>query len=79
MIAPNDINEFLNWVEEDAIRFTGLDEAVVGYDHRGLLVYDYHKMLSVFKRDMTEDEAIEWIDYNVLGTNAGMGFTVIYQ
>jgi hypothetical protein len=36
-------------------------------------------MLSIFKQDMTEDEAIEWIDYNVLGTNAGMGFTVIYQ
>jgi hypothetical protein len=75
----NDIHEYLNWVEDDAIRFTGLDEAVVGHDHRGLLVYDYHKMLSIFKQDMTEDEAIEWIDYNVLGTNAGMGFTVIYQ
>ena len=79
MIASNDINEFLNWVEDDAIRFHGLDDAVVGYDHRGLLVYDYNKMLSIFKQDMTEEEAIEWIDYNVLGTNAGMGFTVIYQ
>lgn len=75
----NDIHEYLNCVDEGAIRFTGLDEAVVGYDHRGLLVYDYYKMLSIFKRDMTEEEAIEWIDYNVLGTNAGMGFTVIYQ
>ena len=75
----SDIHEFLNWVNEDAIRFTGLDEAVVGYDHRGLLVYSYEKMLDIFMRDMTEEEAVEWIDYNVLGTNAGMGFTVIYQ
>ena len=26
---------------------------------------------------MTTSEAIEWIDYNVLGTNAGNGFTVL--
>ena len=71
--------EYLQWVADDAIRFTGLDEAIIGYDHRGLLVYSYEKMLDVFMRDMTEEEAVEWIDYNVLGTNAGMGFTVIYQ
>ena len=71
--------EYLQWVEDDAIRFTGLDEAIIGYDHRGLLVYSYEKMLDIFMRDMTEEEAVEWIDYNVLGTNAGMGFTVIYQ
>ena len=71
--------DYLQWVADDAIRFTGLDEAIIGYDHRGLLVYGYEKMLDVFMRDMTEEEAVEWIDYNVLGTNAGMGFTVIYQ
>jgi hypothetical protein len=71
--------DYLQWVEDDAIRFTGLDEAIIGYDHRGLLVYSYEKMLDVFMQDMTEEEAVEWIDYNVLGTNAGMGFTVIYQ
>jgi hypothetical protein len=71
--------DYLQWVEDDAIRFTGLDEAIIGYDHRGLLVYSYDKMLDIFMQDMTEEEAVEWIDYNVLGTNAGMGFTVIYQ
>lgn len=71
--------DYLQWVEDDAIRFTGLDEAIIGYDHRGLLVYSYEKMLDVFMQDMTEEEAVEWIDYNVLGTNAGRGFTVIYQ
>jgi len=71
--------DYLQWVEDDAIRFTGLDEAIIGYDHRGLLVYSYEKMLDVFMQDMTEEEAVEWIDYNVIGTNAGMGFTVIYQ
>jgi hypothetical protein len=27
---------------------------------------------------MTIDEAIEWIDYNVMGVMGGQGFTVLY-
>jgi hypothetical protein len=74
-----DIEQIFDWVSDEAIRFTGLDNAIVGYDHRGNLVYDYHKMLEIFMEDMTEEEAVDWIDYNVLGTNAGMDFTVIYS
>jgi hypothetical protein len=29
--------------------------------------------------EMTEEEAIEWIDYNVIGVNAGQGFIVLYS
>jgi hypothetical protein len=36
-------------------------------------------MLEIFMEEMTEEEAVDWIDYNVLGTNAGMDFTVIYS
>lgn len=72
--------EYLEWAEPDAIRFTGLDDAIIGTDHRGNLVYDYGRMHDIFmKRDgMGDEEASDWIDYNVLGTNAGMGFTIIY-
>jgi hypothetical protein len=28
---------------------------------------------------MTEEEAIEWIDYNVIGTNGGQGFIILYS
>ena len=65
-------------IAEDAIRFDNLDEAIIGSDHRGLIVYDYNKLVQVFcKMDMTEEEAVEWIDFNVLGVNAGNGFTVL--
>jgi hypothetical protein len=29
--------------------------------------------------DMTVEEAMEWIDYNVIGTMAGQGFTILYS
>jgi len=65
-------------MNEDAIRFDGLDEAIIGTDHNGFIVYDHDIMITLFCRQgMTTAEAIEWIDYNVLGTNAGNGFTVL--
>lgn len=43
--------------------------ALVGIteDHRA--VYDYDKMVETLMRDdhMTQDEAVEWIDYNTIG------------
>jgi len=38
-------------------------------------------MIQCFMADdgMTEEEAIEWIDFNVIGVNAGQGFIVLYS
>ena len=73
------IEDYLDQCDPEAIRFDGLDDAVIGTDHRGYLVYDYLKILNVFLRDMEEDEAVEWIDYNVIQTMGGDGFTIVYQ
>jgi len=74
------IEEYLNQADPKAIVFEGLDLAIVGIDQNGLLVYDHHKMVQIFNSDgMTEDEAIEWIDYNVIGTMGGQGFTILYR
>ena len=72
---------------EDAIQFDGLDYAIVGVSHTGYYIYDYDRMIECFIADdeinegeaMTEEEAIEWIDYNVIGTNGGQGFIVLYS
>ena len=65
-------------MNEDAIRFDGLDEAIIGTDHNGFIIYDHDIMIALFCRQgMTTAEAVEWIAYNVLGTNAGNGFTVL--
>ena len=74
-----DLEKHLNCCEPDAIRFDGLDEAIVGSCHKGFLIYDYDTMVSIFEgMGMSEEEAVEWIDYNVIGTMAGEGFTVMY-
>lgn len=76
---PN-IDNYLDMADPEAIRFEGLDYAIVGTDHNGFLVYDYDRMIETFvvNSEMTIEEAIEWIDYNVIGVQAGQGFTVLY-
>ena len=77
---PN-LDYYLEIADPEAIRFDGLDYAIVGTDHNGLLVYDYDRMVECFMEDsdMTVEEAMEWIDYNVIGTMAGQGFTILYS
>lgn len=74
-----EIEEHLNRADSEAIRFDGIDDAIIGTDYNGWLVYDHSKMIDAFMRQgMAADDAIEWIDYNVLSINGGNGFTVIF-
>ena len=55
---------------EDAIIFCGpdYDDAVIGVTEDGRVVYDFDKMVECLQRDdgMTEEEAIEFIEYNTI-------------
>lgn len=71
--------DYLDLANDEAIRLQDLDDAIIGTDQNGLLVYDYHQMLVTFiNQGMAADDAIEWLDYNVLSINAGNGFTVVF-
>ena len=61
-------------IPADKVYFSNPDyaEAIIGYDIvNERIVYDYDSMIQCLMRDgMSEDEAIEWIDYNVVGVLA---------
>ena len=44
------------------------DDALIGVTHDNRAVYDYEKMIEwlISTEGFTEEEAIEWIDYNTL-------------
>lgn len=63
-------------MEKTMYQFDGLDEAVIGLATQAtgepLLVYDYNKIIEIFRKDgMSEQEAEEHVDYNVIGLNLG--------
>jgi hypothetical protein len=68
-------------LKDEALILDGLDDAIAGASDSGLLIYDYSKMVKIFeKQGMTVDEAVEWIDYNVMGVQCnGDGFIMMYE
>ena len=81
MIKPlSVIDTYLDQCNEEAIRFDGLDGAIIGVSHNGMLIYDFGLMMELFvERGMTPDDAIEWYNYNVVSINGGQDFIVMYD
>ena len=78
-ITWEEILELDPFVSDDAIKFTGLDDCITGIDQRGFLVYSYDKMIAHFEKDgMSLQEAMEYIDYNVVGIKPD-NYTIIYH
>lgn len=48
-----------------------LDEAIIGVSVDGNVVYDYDKLVEIYvKHDgMTYEDAVDWIEYNVVGSH----------
>jgi len=74
------VNAIRELLAEGALILEGLDDAIVGYSDGGLLIYDYEKTVEHFVEDgMTREEAVEWVDFNVLGLQGnGEGFVMLY-
>ena len=58
----------------DLLTLDGFDEAILGVVERlGLqaICYDRNKIISILMRDMNEEEAVEYFEYNILGAYMG--------
>jgi hypothetical protein len=58
----------------EILKADGFDDAVIGIEERsGRLVYDVNLMISILIVDegMSEEDAIEYLDYNVIGAYVG--------
>tara|TARA_R100001129_G_scaffold171978_1_gene142371 strand:- start:559 stop:846 length:288 start_codon:yes stop_codon:yes gene_type:complete len=57
---------------EKTIKYTGFEKAEIGIGYRcgqpDIIVYDYEIVLECLRADgMDDEEAQEWMDYNILG------------
>jgi hypothetical protein len=69
-MTPEEVKEL---ADPEAIQWNNFDDALVGVDRDGKLVYDIDKMIQalVTRDGMSEDEAIEYLDFNVFGAYVG--------
>lgn len=61
------------FLAEDATKFDGYDDAIIGYTEDGRLVYDATLILAILAKDMPYDDAVDFFDYNTLRTVPYMG------
>jgi len=58
--------------DESFLKADGFDEALIGVDNKSMrLVYSVSKCIQILCRDMNEEDAIEYFDYNVSGAYMG--------
>ena len=69
-----------HYLRSDAIQLDGCDSAVVGITESGELCYSYELLVDVFvaRDEMTYDEAVEWVEYNIVSLLWYAKFTLIY-
>jgi hypothetical protein len=67
------IDKILNWFpEEEILKADGFDEAIIGIDEETMrLIYSVSKCIDILKKDMDEEEAVEYFNFNVKGAYMG--------
>lgn len=66
-------------LRNDAIKLDCLDECIIKIVD-GYLVYSYSRMVKHFiKTGMSEEEAIEYVDYNIVGLLPMNTFKIKYR
>ena len=61
-----------NYYDEELLIADGFNEAVIGIDPNSLrIIYSMRKCIEILIRDMSEEEAIEYFNFNVLGAYVG--------
>lgn len=67
------VEEIIERADPTALACVGFDEAIVGTDTNGRLVYDINEMARVLMRNdkMEEDEAMEFLEFNTIYAYVG--------
>lgn len=69
----NMINEIIeNYPEEEFLTADGFNDAIIGVDDKSMrIIYSVSKCLEILMKDMTDEEAIEYFEYNVSSAYVG--------
>jgi hypothetical protein len=73
MEAPEiSLREKVADMNPEAILWDGLDDAIIGISIDNRAVYGLNKMILLFQEQgMSEEEAMEWMDFNIISAYVG--------
>ncbi len=67
------IDKIVEWFPKDEVLVAdGFDDAIIGIDDTSMrLIYSVSKCIEILSKDMDEEEAVEYFDFNVRGSYVG--------
>jgi hypothetical protein len=67
------LDKILEWFpEEEILKADGFDDAIIGIDEYSMrLIYSVSKCIDILSIEMTEEEAVEYFNFNVMGSYVG--------
>lgn len=67
------IDKIVEWFPEDEFLIAdGFNDAIIGVDSNSIrLIYSVTKCIEILSKDMDEEEAVEYFDFNVRGSYVG--------
>ncbi len=75
-----DIRERITEYNPEAILWDGLDSCIIGMSTDGRAIYSLDSLVEYFQiyEEMSEEDAVEYVDYNIVGAYVGE-FTPIHM
>lgn len=70
-VSSSEIKAYLAEINPDALLIEQFEEALMGvvsmFGKGPLALYDKNKIISILMKDMSEEEAFEYFEYNIIG------------
>jgi len=75
--------ERLSELNPEAKKADGFDDAILGIATRNgegnLIAYDYDRCIKVLQKDMSYEDAVEYMEFNVVGSYVGEGTPIFIK
>jgi len=65
------IREELEEINPEMILLDGLDDCIIGVSSKDCAIYSYDRLVRHFNKDMSYEEAIEYVEFNIVGAYMG--------
>jgi|TARA_R110002020_G_scaffold66432_3_gene174595 hypothetical protein len=77
------ILERISELNPKALKADGFDDAILGISTRigddNLIAYDYDKCIEILQEEMSYEEAVEYMEFNVVGSYVGEGTPIFIK
>jgi|TARA_B110000438_G_C15303057_1_gene432030 hypothetical protein len=75
--------DILSEINPQALKADGFDEAILGMSIRvgddNLIAYDYDECVKILQKEMSYEDAVEYLEFNVVNSYVGEGTPIFIK